>query len=176
MQKIILYTLAAIAVMGCSGDETTVSKESLPSAVKSPASWKHYKHIDKFDDSTSFIAELPAKAIDRAEAETPVLVAICDGHNTSVLIDWRRFIGIGKIYVATRLDKNHARHEESRISKNNQATYMLDAAPKLKELLQEQGEILIASVHPDGGTEIFAEFELAGAADALKDIRAACNW
>lgn len=175
-QRIIFYTLAAIAVMGCSDDETAATKESLPRAVESLTGWKHYKHIDKFNDSTSFIAELPAKAIGIAAAETPVLVAICDGRNTSAFIDWRRFIGIDKIYVASRLDKNSARYEESEISKNNQATYMLDAALKLKELLQEKGEVLIASVQPDGGPEVFAEFELAGAADALKDIRAACNW
>lgn len=176
MTKTLLLAFLSVALSGCGSEKSDVPKEAPPHVEVTPQGWRHYKHVDKFDDSTSFIAELPAKTTGNAAAETPMLVAICDGRNTRVLIDWRRFIGIDKIYVASRLDKHPARYEESEISKNNQATYMLDAAPKLKELLQEEGQVLIVSVHPEGGPEIFAEFDLAGAADALKDIRAACNW
>lgn len=176
MKWLVLVAVFPFALLGCNGEGATPEKVSAPATAEPPAGWKHYKHTDKFDDSTSFIAELPAKAEGRAAAETPVLIAICDGRrNTNSLIDWRRFIGVDKVFVASRLDKNPARYEESSVSSDNQATYMPDAEPKLKELLQE-GKFLIASVHPDGGAEIFAEFDLAGAADALKDIRAACNW
>ena len=175
MQKTILCTLTTFALLGCSGEGTTPNEESAIRLAEPLSGWKHYKYIDKFDDNTSFIAELPAKNAGRVATETPMLIAICDGRNTSALIDWRKFVGIDKAYVTSRLDKNPARHEESNVSKSNQATYIPDAAPKLKELLQN-GTVLIASVQPSGEAEIFAEFDLTGATDALKDIRTACNW
>lgn len=169
MKGAVLIAAMCAAIAGC--DSKVPTQAPTPSA---PTGWKSYKHTDKFDDSVSYIAELQARHSEGAGAERPVLVAICNGKTTKALIDWKSYVGMDGVYVQSRLDQATARNEESRTTSDGRATYMPDAAPKLKEFLGAM--TFIASVEPVGGGRIYAEFDIAGADAALQEIRRTCNW
>lgn len=174
MKWILPIAALCAVVAGC--DTKNSGAPLVAAAIQPPAAigWQTYKHTDKFSDKVSYVAELKARSATGVQGELPTLVAICNGRTTDALIDWKSYVGIDQIYVQSRLDSDPARNEESHISSNQRATYMLDAGPKLKEFLR--ATTYIASVSPSGGNTIFAEFDVSGAEEALKDIRQACNW
>lgn len=169
MKGAVLIVAMCTAIVGCDSKEP----DQAPVAP-APTGWKSYKQADKFDDSVSHIAEVQARNAEGAGAERPVLVAICNGKTTEALIDWKSYVGQEKVYVKSRLGQATARYEESRTTSDGQATYMPDAAPKLKEFLSATA--YIASVESVGGGRIYAEFDISGADAALQEIRRACNW
>lgn len=169
MKGAVLIIAICAAIAGCDSKEPT--QASAPSA---PKGWKSYKHTDKFDDSVSHTAEVQARHAEGMGAELPVLVVTCNGRITNALIDWKSYVGLDDLHVRTRLDQATARNEESRTTPDGHATYMSDAAPKLKEFFS--ATTLIASIDPGGRGSMYAEFDISGAEKALQDIRKACNW
>lgn len=169
MKRAMLIAATCAVIVGCDSKVPTQA-----TATPAPTGWKSYKHTDKFDDSVSHIAEVPARHAEGAGAERPVLVAICNGKTTKALIDWKSYVGMDGVSVQSRLDQATARIEESRTTSDGRATYMPDAAPKLKEFLG--AATFIASVEPVGGGRIYAEFDISGADAALQEIRRTCNW
>lgn len=168
MKAVALIAAICAALSGCDSKE--------PELAATPASqgWKSYSNTDKFDDSVTYIAEVQAGHTEGLLAQKPVLVALCKEGATQAFIDWRSYVAPGDVRVQSRLDQAAARSEDSRTSPSGRATYMPDAAPKLKEFLG--ATTYITSVEAAGIGRVHAEFNISGAEAALKEIRRACNW
>lgn len=173
MKTAVLIAAMCVAIAGCDSKQPPQATVA-PAAAPVPAGWRSYANTDKFSDQVSYVAELKATRAQGSSGAMPVLVAICNGRYTEAYIDWNSFVGSDRVYVQSRLDADRARNEESKVSADNRATFMPDSAPKLKEFLQAR--TFIASVQPPGGGEIYAEFNVSGAAHALHEIREKCGW
>lgn len=158
------------------------SGRTATSATHGPGNWDLRSSINPLDDSTTTIALLFENAERKGFGEKRgSLIIRCRSNETDVYISWGKYLGndSGSIYEETknitlRLDNQKATTTSWDVSTDNEATFAPKAIPLAREIATASR--MVAQTIPFGESPRTLEFDLTGAADAVKGVAETCNW
>ena len=150
--------------------------------VDGTGDWDIQLETSKFDDSQTVFLSLKSKEWDNCPYDSAKhsLVMACRENSTDLYIVFggcymSDFEGRGR--VTYRVDDEPAASVSMRESSNNSALGLWggrNSIPFIKELLDKNSLVVKAS--PFSESAVTSEFELGGLNEAIKPLRAACNW
>ena len=150
--------------------------------VDGTGDWEIQLETSKFDDSQTVLLSLESKEWTNCPYDSAKhrLVLACRENSTDLYIIFggcymSDFEGGGR--VTYRIDNEPAASVSMRASSNNSALGLWDgrnSIPFIKGLLDKNALVVRAS--PFAENRVTSEFELGGLNEAIKPLRAACNW
>ena len=103
------------------------------------------------------------------------LVLRCQDSKTEVFVAWNAFISDDEGDVTMRVGTDEAETANWSKSSDNEATFYPGDAPQLIQRLITANRLVLQTT-PYQESPITAIFDLAGLANAVKPLRAACGW
>ena len=147
--------------------------QSRPSVSGPPNGWVVQDQIDPFDGTRS--VTLARTASNSGRFGVPIMLVLrCRGGEMDAYIDWKKTLGAGNAWVATRIDSGPVQGQHWGLSTNNTATFFPGDDVEFFWTLMPARE-LKAQVTPTGGNAVTAIFDLTGLSDAAVPLRDACR-
>lgn len=154
----------------------TVFMKIKPENFKGPRiNWKVRYDTSPIDDSRSvFIWTDAVEPVHlKYESHQPRLFVRCKESKLDVFIDWGFFIGVDSANITTRFDTDTAANSKVSISTDYEATFLSNAAYRLKQL--EQAETLVARITPHGESTVTTRFNVGGLSAVTKRLKESCS-
>ncbi|WP_157420041.1 type VI secretion system-associated protein TagO [Oceanisphaera avium] len=135
--------------------------------------WEVDIKVDPIDDSKTVHIALTADSGNSRYGKPIQLLANCDSDQTELLIDWQIYLG-SEAKVTLRIGDHPAHTTKWKLSSNRQQSFNTAPIETLKTMLQ--AEQMAAQTTPFNQQPSTAIFDLRGLDEAIKPLRAACNW
>lgn len=154
-----------------------------PKALPTTSKWVVTEETSKIDDSKNVFLSLQASEPMRGrygDSVTASLLIACREGTTSMWVDFAGFFmsdhqGGGR--VTYRIDGEKAQKIAMVVSSDNEALGLwqgADAIPWLRKVFGH--DRLLIRAMPYNESEVTMEFPISGLEEAIKPLRAACNW
>lgn len=140
---------------------------------ESAGKWVQSNGVNPLDDTiiNSLILEADSGASRFNEPVT--LVARCKSNKTELYINWGAYLG-NEAIVTSRIATNKASTSRWDLSSDSQSTFKRQPISMLKEMLNETK--LVVQITPYNENPSTAIFDITGLSQAIKPLRATCNW
>lgn len=151
-------------------------KTSSPPVVET-GKWRVSKQASLIDDSANVYLSLLADSDVRSGYKTtrPSLNIRCKENKTEVFVSWDLYLGIDKIAMLTRLDKDPATRQWWVISTDYKAAFAPNNDIAFTKQLMAYKRLL-AQVTPYGESPVMVTFDLTGLTKAIEPLQSACHW
>ena len=135
------------------------------------AQWQVDQEISPLDDSRNVFMSLSAEN----KASLKLIVRCLEG-KTDVFIDYYTFLGRTgwDIIVWSRFDQDPAERRNWRISTDGKAIFAYDGADWARKIASARK--LYVRIYSEVGPMVEGTFQLKGAAEAMRPLRAACGF
>ncbi|WP_220814978.1 type VI secretion system-associated protein TagO [Pseudomonas paralcaligenes] len=144
-------------------------------AHKGISSWKVIeKELDPLTDEPIVSAYI-VSALAEGQSVTPRLVIRCKGHKTAMFIFWGARLDKWPD-VTFRVGKGAATTTSWHLSNDGKSSFVRDAPIDLIKSIIENDDMVAAAVTPRRGLPLSAVFNVAGAGEALAEVRSTCGW
>lgn len=151
-----------------------ISEHTNTTSENPNGNWNRYTSTNPLDDTSTITLSLPSASGTNSHGETITLVLRCESKKTHAYITWDEFLSVNDVIVTTRFDSKNASAQYWRIATNNQSTFHTNPVKFAKHLINSKK--FIAQTTPHGENPITATFLTDGLAEAIKPLRAACDW
>ncbi len=146
-----------------------------PTTSSGVGKWETFKDVDPLNDKQIHYAMLEADSGKGKYGGRVSMMVRCRDNKTELYINWNSYLGLNNTKTIYRLDKNPAQSSSWSLSTDKKAAFFPGSPVSLLKQMAESRSF-VANVTPYNESPITATFNTEGAANALRDLRASCNW
>lgn len=168
------------ARLGCYDDMTKNFGAEQAISAQPPGSWEIEEQRSEVDGSRSLYLTVEAGALTFDQNNHPTRPSLwirCAEDQMSLYVWWKLYLGVDEIDVSYRVDSLPLQTQSWTIANNNEFAGLWSedsAIPLIRRLLD--ADQLLLQLSPYDQTTMGSSFEVAGLRQAIKPLRAACDW
>ncbi len=136
-------------------------------------SWQVVESINPVDDSKSVQLVLEGDAASKWGNSIRLNIR-CLSNKTELFVNWHEFVNNEATPVLHRIDSNPAETSAWGISTDYQTTFYSRSIGFIKKLINAEKLLLQTTPHGENPKQV--TFRLSGLSEAIKPVRATCNW